>query len=736
MLLSKAHDKTKIIDLANFGRVIQLKDGIATVVGLNSVKSGEIIYISSIGDEFLKGLVLNLNLENINVIVLGNERLVSEGSIARRSQSLLRVDAGLKLFGRVSNAIGSFKDEKKSGAVVKYNVSEKSGLIEKKATGIIDREPVNIPLRTGIKAVDSLVPIGRGQRELIIGDRQTGKTSIGVDIILNHVGLNNSLFYDEKASLSITKLRDVVWFVYAAIGQKQSTVSEIRKKLEKNNALWYTCIVAATASESAPLQFLTPYTGCAVGEYIRDVLGGHCTIIYDDLSKHAVSYRQMSLLLRRPPGREAFPGDVFYVHSRLLERAGALNNKIIFLRTDKNQIIFNKKQLLRGTLTAFPVIETQAGDVSAYIPTNVISITDGQIFLETELFYRGIRPAVNVGLSVSRVGSAAQPALMKRVAGPLKMELAQFREIEGFAKLGANLDEHTRRLLIRGENLIEILKQDLHNPITMFEQVLSIFTGVGYSIGWLNEILKVKDSFLYQFLNKNRVRVSWLEWFRLRSTDFLVTDVRVFLNSILKFTDIGGLKKFMESPIVETLMNFLITKCPYIFFDDIMYSYLLEVGDVRLNDDGELSLSSFYIPLKFSKNEIENVDLASGKGEVSLPSILYYQHFGICNGLAAVNTGSNDFIARVINYFDFLFNYEIDVVDSKKLFYKQHNNVSNRLYRFSKNMLGLFSGNTVFLSQKTELTTFSFINFSFKFEDAKKRKGLNLTSKAGGILLL
>jgi len=391
---------------------------------------------------------------------------------------------------------------------------------------------------------------------------------------------------------------------------------------------------------------------------------------------------------------------------------------------------------LRGTLTAFPVIETQAGDVSAYIPTNVISITDGQIFLETELFYRGIRPAVNVGLSVSRVGSAAQPALMKRVAGPLKMELAQFREIEGFAKLGANLDEHTRRLLIRGENLIEILKQDLHNPITMFEQVLSIFTGVGYSIGWLNEILKVKDSFLYQFLNKNRVRVSWLEWFRLRSTDFLVTDVRFFLSSILKFTDIAGLKKFMESPVVETLMNFLITKCPYIFFDDILYSYLLEVGDVRLNDDGELLLSSFYIPLKFSKTEGENVALDSSKGADGLPSILYYHHFGICNGLAAANTGFNDFIGRIINYFDFLFNYEIEVVESKKLFYKQQNNLSNRLYMFSKNLLGLFSGNAIFLSQKAELTTFSFINFSFKFEDAKKRKGFNLTSKAGDILLL
>jgi len=736
MLLSKVHDKAKIIDLANFGRVIQLKDGIATVVGLNSVKSGEIIYISSVGDEFLKGLVLNLNLENINVIVLGNERLVFEGSIARRSQSLLRVDAGLKLFGRVSNAIGSFKDERKTEVAIKYNVSEKSGLIEKKATGIIDREPVNIPLRTGIKAVDSLVPIGRGQRELIIGDRQTGKTSIGVDIILNHVSLNNSLFYDEKASLSITKLRDVVWFVYAAIGQKQSTVSEIRKKLEKNNALWYTCIVAATASESAPLQFLTPYTGCAVGEYIRDVLGGHCTIIYDDLSKHAVSYRQMSLLLRRPPGREAFPGDVFYVHSRLLERAGALNNKIIFLRNDKNQVIFTKKQLLRGTLTAFPVIETQAGDVSAYIPTNVISITDGQIFLETELFYRGIRPAVNVGLSVSRVGSAAQPALMKRVAGPLKMELAQFREIEGFAKLGANLDEHTRRLLIRGENLIEILKQDLHNPITMFEQVLSIFTGVGYSIGWLNDILKVKSSFLYQFLNKNRVRVSWLEWFRLRSTDFVVTDVRIFLSSILKFTDIAGLKKFMESPVVEVLMNFLITKCPYIFFDDILYSYLLETGDVRLSNDGEVSLNSFYVPLKFSKNELQNTGIENNKNETVLPSVLYYQHFVICNSLAATGPGSDGFIDRIINYFDFLFNYDLAVEGGAKLFYKLDNNTSSRLYRFSKNMLGLFNKNAMSVGRKLELTTFNFINFSFKFEDTKNRQVFSSMSRLGGLLLL
>jgi len=370
------------------------------------------------------------------------------------------------MFGNVVDALGQ---NKLTGFFPGSNV-ERFGLVEKKAAGIIDRVPVNIPLRTGLKAIDSLVPIGRGQRELIIGDRQTGKTAVGIDTILNYAVLNNNI-KNFKSTISLQALRQVVWFIYAAVAQKQSSVSEISIRLAKRNALWYTAIISSTAADSAPLQFLVPYSACTLGEYIRDFVGGHCTVIYDDLSKHAVAYRQMSLLLRRPPGREAFPGDVFYIHSRLLERAGALRH-LTYLK----YITFNKARTLtvkrmeffkiptvqpRGTLTALPIIETQAGDVSAYIPTNVISITDGQIFLETELFYKGIRPAINVGLSVSRVGSAAQPFIMKKVSGSLKMELAQYREVESFAKLSSSLDSQTQRILLRGENLIEILKQNV-----------------------------------------------------------------------------------------------------------------------------------------------------------------------------------------------------------------------------------------------------------------------------------
>jgi F-type H+-transporting ATPase subunit alpha len=567
--MSKSISDDEVGDGSSLGKVVTLKDGILSVIGIDGVKSGEILYIeSSFENLVLKALVLNINSTNVDAILLGNERLVSEGCVVYRSDELLRLNAGLRLFGRVSNSLGVSKDDVADNDLI---LVERSGLIEKKATGIIDRVSVSIPLRTGIKAIDSLVPIGRGQRELIIGDKQTGKTSVAIDAILNHV-LTNGDIVKLSTKLSVSNLREITWFVYASIGQKQSTVSEIRRKLSETSSLWYTSMISATAAEPAPMQFLAPYTACAVGEYVRDVIGGHCIVIYDDLSKHAVAYRQMSLLLRRPPGREAFPGDVFYVHSRLLERAGSLKNKWL----DSHNV-----EQVRGTLTALPIIETQAGDVSAYIPTNVISITDGQIFLESELFYKGIRPAINVGLSVSRVGSAAQPSLMKKVSGSLKMELAQFREIEGFAKLGANLDDHTKRLLIRGENIIEMLKQDVYSPITMFEQTLSIFVGLGYSVAWLGDIIKISNIYEDQLLNYTRVRLSWLEWLRLKSNDFTINSVRQFLAELLRFSNKIGLKNIMNNSLVENLMTKFINNCPFGFFDDILNIYFFDFGSLQ-----------------------------------------------------------------------------------------------------------------------------------------------------------
>lgn len=543
----------------NYGRVSQLKDGIITIIGLNALKAGEIVYLLSTQDTknfaeeeqsscFIRALVLNLNENNAQGILLGSERLVSEGAIVFRSEALFTLNCSLSLFGQVLDGLGKNKND------VMLENFEISSLVEQKATGIIDREPVRIPLRTGIKSVDSLVPIGRGQRELIIGDRQTGKTSVSLDIILNHVKLNAEYRFEFQAA-TINNLRKIVWFVYNAIGQKQSTVNQVKSTLAKNNAAWFTSIIASTAAESAPLQFLSPYTACTLGEYIRDIVGGHATVIFDDLSKHAVAYRQMSLLLRRPPGREAFPGDVFYVHSRLLERAGAL------LTTNK---------YVRGTLTAFPVIETQAGDVSAYIPTNVISITDGQIFLETELFYRGIRPAVNVGLSVSRVGSAAQPGIMKRIAGSLKMELAQYREIEGFSKLGASLDEQTQRLLNRGENLIEILKQTLNMPLTTLEEVFSIYLGVGYNGSWLFDMQKFTKKIQKKqglgLFSESRNKMSWLEWFRSLSVDFNLFAVIPFISQLLAYiSNLGFVKLHLNLSAENTLFRQL-KLFPGVFF--------------------------------------------------------------------------------------------------------------------------------------------------------------------------
>ncbi len=426
-------------EVAEVGQVLSVGDGIARIYGLDQVQAGEMV-------EFpggLKGMALNLESDNVGVVIFGDDRGIKEGDVVKRTGAIVDVPVGKALLGRVVDALGNPIDGK--GAI---EAAERTR-VEVKAPGIIPRRSVHEPMQTGLKALDSLVPIGRGQRELIIGDRQTGKTALAIDTIINQKHVNES--EDEAKKL---------YCIYVAIGQKRSTVAQVVKTLEDHGALAYTIVVAATASEPAPLQFLAPYVGCAMGEYFRDN-GMHAVIFYDDLSKHAVSYRQMSLLLRRPPGREAYPGDVFYLHSRLLERAGKMN-----------------EEHGAGSLTAMPVIETQAGDVAAYIPTNVISITDGQIFLETELFYQGIRPAINVGLSVSRVGSAAQIKAMKQVAGTIKLELAQYREMAAFAQFASDLDTATQRLLARGERLTEMLKQDQYAPMPVEEQVVVIFAGV------------------------------------------------------------------------------------------------------------------------------------------------------------------------------------------------------------------------------------------------------------------
>jgi len=463
-LLLNGADQTNLFN--DTGRVVSIGDGIATCTGLLNIKAGEMVIFPSTG---VKGMALNLNTYTIGVVVFGKENSVRQNDLVIRSGALLEVSASSDLLGRVVDALGSFIDDASSNTV--SNTPPRR--IEVKAPGIIARQSVHEPLQTGLKAIDTLVPIGRGQRELIIGDRQTGKTAIALDTIINQ-GLRNA-----KGEIP-------VYCVYVAIGQKRSSVSKIFQTLVSNNASDISVIVAATASEAAPLQFLAPYTGCAIGEHFRDT-GQHAVIIYDDLSKQAVAYRQMSLLLRRPPGREAYPGDVFYLHSRLLERAAKLS-----------------KAFGSGSLTALPVIETQAGDVSAYIPTNVISITDGQIFLETELFYKGIRPAISAGLSVSRVGSAAQIKAMKRVAGSLKLELAQYREIAAFSKFGSNLDEDTQRLLNRGQRLTELLKQSQYTPLADVKQVLSIFSGVSGLLDRLevSEILAF-EKFLFEFVDNS-----------------------------------------------------------------------------------------------------------------------------------------------------------------------------------------------------------------------------------------
>ena len=432
-------------DVAEVGQVLSVGDGVARVYGLDNVQAGEMV-------EFpggIRGMALNLETDNVGIVIFGEDRDIKEGDIVKRTGTIVDVPVGKGLLGRVVDPLGNPLDGK--GPIEGADRRR----VEVKAPSIIPRRSVHEPVQTGLKALDALVPIGRGQRELIIGDRQTGKTAVAIDTIINQKEVNAG--DDESRKL---------YCIYVAVGQKRSTVAQIVKTLEENNALDYSIVVSASASEPAPLQFLAPYAGCTMGEYFRDN-GMHAVIFYDDLSKQAVAYRQMSLLLRRPPGREAYPGDVFYLHSRLLERAAKMN--------ESNG---------SGSLTAMPVIETQAGDVSAYIPTNVISITDGQIFLETDLFYQGIRPAINVGLSVSRVGSAAQVKAMRQVAGRIKLELAQYREMAAFAQFGSDLDAATQRLLNRGSRLTELLKQDQFAPMAVEEQVVSVFSGVrGYLDG-------------------------------------------------------------------------------------------------------------------------------------------------------------------------------------------------------------------------------------------------------------
>ncbi len=444
-------------EVAEVGRVLSVGDGIARVYGLDNVQAGEMV-------EFpggIQGMALNLESDNVGVVIFGSDRDIKEGDVVKRTNSIVDVPIGDELLGRVVDGLGNPIDGK--GPIG----ATKRGLAEVKAPGIIPRKSVHEPMATGLKSVDAMIPIGRGQRELIIGDRQTGKTAVALDAMLNQAQVNKAAGDDESKKM---------YCVYVAIGQKRSTVAQLVKKLEETGAIDYSIIVAATASEPAPMQFLAPYSATAMAEHFRDN-GRHALIVYDDLSKQAVSYRQMSLLLRRPPGREAYPGDVFYLHSRLLERSAKLGD-----------------DAGNGSLTALPIIETQGGDVSAFIPTNVISITDGQIFLETELFYQGIRPAVNTGLSVSRVGSSAQTKAMSSVAGPVKLSLAQYREMAAFAQFGSDLDAATQQLLARGARLTELMKQAQYNPLTNAEIVCVIYAGTN---GYLDKV-GVKDVGRYE----------------------------------------------------------------------------------------------------------------------------------------------------------------------------------------------------------------------------------------------
>ncbi len=487
---------SEAVAVAEVGTVLSVGDGVARVYGLLSVEAGEMVEF----DGGVKGMALNLESDNVGVVIFGDDRGVKEGTQVKRTKQIVSTAVGKELLGRVLDGLGNPIDGK--GALK----TKETRLVETKAPGIIPRKSVHEPVQTGLKALDALVPIGRGQRELIIGDRQTGKTAVAIDAILNQKKINEGK--DESKKL---------YCIYVAIGQKRSTVAQVVKTLEENGAMDYTIVVAATASDPAPVQFMAPYTGCAMGEYFRDN-GMHALIIYDDLSKQAVAYRQMSLLLRRPPGREAYPGDVFYLHSRLLERAAKMNE-------DNGA----------GSLTALPIIETQANDVSAYIPTNVISITDGQIFLETGLFYKGIRPAINVGISVSRVGSAAQTKAMKKVAGSIKLELAQYREMESFAQFASDLDASTQKLLARGARLTELLKQPQFAPLTMGEQVVALYAGTkGYLDNVnVNDVNRFEDEMLRALRGKGKALLAEIDDSG-QLTDATEAKVKTFLDDFVK----------------------------------------------------------------------------------------------------------------------------------------------------------------------------------------------------------
>ncbi|MDG4720620.1 MULTISPECIES: F0F1 ATP synthase subunit alpha [Thalassospira] len=484
-------------EVAEVGQVLSVGDGIARVYGLDNVQAGELVDFPG----GIKGMALNLEEDNVGVVIFGSDRSIKEGDQVKRTGAIVDVPVGKELLGRVVDALGNPIDGKGD-----LGTSERR-LADVKAPGIIPRKSVHEPVQTGIKSIDSLIPIGRGQRELIIGDRQTGKTAIIVDTILNQKPVNDAAKTDS----------DKMFSIYVAVGQKRSTVAQVVKVLEERGAMENTIVVAATASDPAPMQFLAPFVACAMGEYFRDN-GMHATIFYDDLSKQAVAYRQMSLLLRRPPGREAFPGDVFYLHSRLLERAAKMN--------DENGA---------GSLTALPVIETQGNDVSAFIPTNVISITDGQIFLETDLFYKGVRPAVNVGLSVSRVGSSAQIKAMKQVAGSIKLELAQYREMEAFAQFASDLDPATQKLLARGARLTELLKQPQYSPLKVEEQVVVIYAGVkGYLDGIpVNKVRAFEDQFLSEIRSAGADILDAIRTEKVLSADS-ETKLKAFLDKFAK----------------------------------------------------------------------------------------------------------------------------------------------------------------------------------------------------------
>lgn len=604
------------------------KDGIVTVSNLQTLRVGSIVKFKTEEESF--GLVSTINANGTAEILTLTNNDIFQGTQVYKQPIDLACNISLSVFGRYLNGIGSIvgnsvpkiksqANEKKLANILETknltkektnnnnnNYFEIRSNIEKKATGIVDRLPVKKPFLTGTKVVDSLLPIGRGQRELIIGDRQTGKTSIAIDMILNYVRPNQEEL--QTTYITIENLRKIVWFIYCGVGKKQADIKNIINLLVKKNAIWFTSLVCANASESPALQFLAPYTACSIGEYIRDCVGGDSVIFFDDLSKHAVAYRQMSLLLRRPPGREAFPGDIFYVHSRLLERAGSLCNKL-----------WNNHVLKRGTMTAFPIIETQAGDVSAYIPTNVISITDGQIFLETGLFYKGILPAVNVGLSVSRVGSAAQPSLLKSVASTLKTELAQYRELANFVQFGADIDASISRALFRGENIVKAMSQGVQNPVNLVNLVFEVILSVGFSKKTDSSFQSLKESKLEEHsgrtFNKD-LQVSLLETLRSSVGYFDLDGVAQFIENFYYFLDVIAFDIYLYTEGFIEYITYMINILPTYLFDDLAKLFLIQSGDVisvnyknkynianfNASIINELELTSFFLLPRFVNN--------------------------------------------------------------------------------------------------------------------------------------